>query len=153
MFSQQNIDKKNSKEYHDSFSGILKTSSTYPQFKGICSFSNLGLGGGLRYTPLKHFSTEFELTIVPAINGGFVFNTTAYYNLKEESSFITGLTYSFLIIPFESTDNNGLITPWVSYEFDNIFSTRKSVTLKLGYIYDFSDKKFEGLFIYFGFGF
>ena len=73
--------------------------------------------------------------------------------MKEESSFITGLTYSFLIIPFESTDNNSLITPWVSYEFDNIFNTSKSIILKLGCFYDFADKEFNTPFIYIGFGF
>ena len=149
----QSESNKNSYQYEDSFSELLKSTSTYPKFKGICSFSNLGIGGGLRYTPIKHFFTELELTIVPAVSGGFAFNTTVGYNLKEESSFITGLTYSFLIIRFESINNSSIISPWVSYEFDNIFSSKKSVILRFGYIYDFFDKKFEAPFIYFGFGF
>ncbi len=124
-----------------------------PKAEGLASFSIFFLGGGMRYSPFQHFAGDIELGLIPAESGGIVLNTTIFYSLKPvNSSFITGLTYANLILPFAESTNNNILASWAGYRFK--FTTIKvsSLSLRIGALYSFEDAELAPYF-YLGLGF
>ena len=76
-------------------STILSDSAKHSNYYYLGSFSVSGwVGGGIRYMPISHFSTDFELGLVPFEGGGGLANLSLNYHFNNNSGFITGITYS-----------------------------------------------------------
>jgi len=141
-------------------STILSDSAKHSNYYYLGSFSVSGwVGGGIRYMPISHFSTDFELGLVPFEGGGGLANLSLNYHFNNNSGFITGITYSKVFFgmsegQFASPGNDqNVLSPWTGYLFRSFLgSSLFNCTLRLGGVYSFYEKKFEAPYFYVGIG-
>ena len=116
------------------------TRNVNAKFYTLASFSVAGFpGGGFRYRPYRQFSTDLEMGIIPADGGGVLCNWSLNYHVPHCAGFITGLTYSKILLSFENSKvavksgfDKDIVSPWVGYLFPSVLFSPVNFTVRLG---------------------